>query len=374
MEISVIIPTLDEQDNIGHLLGDLSDIATVNLKLNAIVVDDGSRDDTINIVKSRMAESDNQFFSVNLYQRVDEKGLGSAILAGIRRSKTDYVIVMDADMSHSPCMVEIMSRRLEDGYDIVIGSRYTRGGKTSGWPLRRKLISRIATMIATVGLKIKQKDPLSGYFAMRKTILEGIDLDALGYKILMEILAKRRDLKIAEEPIQFRDRASGSSKMTTSTIWAFIVSVYRLYMHGRKEKKARTSARFLSKTARFFTVGASGLAVNVAVASLLTSFASVWFIHGNLAGIAASISSNFILNKIWTFEDHDLTYRIILLQYGKFALFGSAGAALQVTMVYYLAELGNVSHNTALIIAVLIAAFGNFVLNKRFTFNEKIWS
>ena len=133
--------------------------------------------------------------------------------------------------------------------------------------------------------------------------------------------------------------------------------------------------RFLSKAARFFTVGASGFGVNYIISMLFTSGLTVfWYIHANIFGIIASISTNFMLNKIWTFEDRDFSRKRTLSQYGKFSLFSSLGALVQLGMVFWLVDSHNVEYPVALILAISTAAFSNFILNKKLTFKEKLWN
>jgi len=137
----------------------------------------------------------------------------------------------------------------------------------------------------------------------------------------------------------------------------------------------RTSIRFISKAGRFYTVGASGLLVNYLVSLLFAdSIINFWYIHATIIGIAISMSSNFILNKIWTFEDRNFEAKKTFAQYGKFVGFSSLGALIQLGMVYVLVDNYQVMYPIALILAVIIAASSNFILNKKWTFKEKVWS
>jgi len=121
--------------------------------------------------------------------------------------------------------------------------------------------------------------------------------------------------------------------------------------------------KFISKAGRFYTVGASGLLVNYIISLLFAdAIINFWYIHATIIGIAVSMSSNFILNKIWTFEDRNFEAKKTLAQYGKFVGFSSLGALIQLGMVY------------VLILAVIIAASSNFIFNKKWTFKEKVWS
>lgn len=246
MNLSLIIPTLNESKNIGKLLERIQDTVPEVLRLQVVIVDDGSTDGTESAVNEFISNGGNRL-DIVFHRRVHKRGLGSAILDGIAIAKNRLVIVMDADMSHPPEMIEQMARHLDEGNSLVIASRYVGGGKTKNWPLKRKIISKSATLIAKFGLKIKQKDPMSGYFGLDKNITKGIDFDAIGYKLLLEILVKIRDIKVIEIPFTFTDRSTGHSKMKGRAVLDFIKSVWQLYRYGRAQKENRASVRFFSK-------------------------------------------------------------------------------------------------------------------------------
>jgi len=261
--------------------------------------------------------------------------------------------------------------------DIVVASRYVKGGKIKNWTLKRKILSKIATTIAKKGLGVQAADPMSGFFAFKRPIIKGLKFDAIGFKMLLEILVKTKGATVREIPYTFTDRQLGSSKVSLSTVYDYAKSVWKLYRYGKsiRKQEKRPSVRFLSQAARFFTVGASGLGVNYLMSLLFAGgFSDLWYLHANVIGIITSITSNFILNKYWTFEDTDFSTKRTLKQYGKFVGFSSLGALLQLFLVFSLVEEYQMMYPLALVIAVITAAFGNFVLNKKWTFREKIWS
>jgi len=343
-----------------------------------IVVDDNSPDGTGKVVEEYVKKSKIRAYPVQVIRRENKGGLGSAILAGIKHSKGDAIVVMDSDLSHPPQTVSKMIEELDSSNcDIVVASRYVKGGSISGWPFKRKLISRGATKIAQRGLGIKIKDPMSGFFAFRRHIINNIKFDSLGYKILLEILVKAKGAKVKEIPYAFTDRKSGSSKLDLAVFFDYLKSVWRLYRYGKsvQENEKRTSVRFLSKAGRFYTVGASGLIVNYFVSFLFGAVLSnLWYLYATMIGIVFSMSTNFILNKIWTFEDRDFGLQRTLIQYGLFLGFSGIGAVLQLLTIYALVESQHMNYSLALFVAVAIASVGNFILNKRWTFQEKVWS
>lgn len=376
--LSIVIPTYNESKNIVRILDSLNISLPRDLETEVIVVDDNSPDGTSKTVEEYAKRSDNKGFNIQVIKRENKRGLSSAIVKGIEHAKGEAVVVMDSDLSHPPQTVPKMIEELrKSGCDIVVASRYIKGGSISGWPFKRKLISKGATKIAQHGLGIKIKDPMSGFFAFKRNIIDNIKFDAIGYKILLEILVKARNAKVKEIPYSFIDRTSGSSKMSVSVGVDYLKSVWKLYRFGKSvsENEKRTSVRFFSKAGRFYTVGASGLLVNYLVSFLFgAELANLWYLYATMIGIVFSMSSNFILNKIWTFEDRDFAIRRTLQQYVMFLGFSGIGAAFQLFVVYVLVEARHMNYSLALFIAVAIASVGNFLLNKRWTFQEKVWS
>ena len=375
--LSVIIPTYNESQNITKMLDIVSSCLPAAANAEIIVVDDNSPDGTGKIAEeyARRARTTSTC-EIRIINRKDEKGLSSAILTGIRASVGESVVVMDSDFSHPPETIAKMIEELKrSDCDIVVASRYVEGGSITGWPFKRKLISRGATKIAQRSLGIKIKDPMSGFFAFRRHIIRNINFDAIGYKILLEILVKARGAKVMEIPYNFTDRKSGESKLDRSVIQDYLKSVWKLYRYGKPEKEKRTSVRFLSKAGRFYTVGASGLLVNYLVSFLFGAVLSnLWYIYATMIGITFSMTSNFILNKIWTFEDRNTSAKRTLVQYGTFLAFSSIGAAFQIGMVYLLVGTEHMNYALSLFVSVAIASIGNFILNKKWTFKEKVWS
>ena len=378
-QISIIIPTYNESENIQQILHSISKNLPRDSQTEAIVVDDESHDGTSRIVENYIKSMKKIVgYSVSLIVRKGEKGLSSAILQGIEKAVGDIIIVMDSDFSHPPYLVPKMVETLQQTKcDVVVASRYIKGGATREWSLKRKLISKVATRIAKTGLGVKTKDPMSGFFAFRRQILERIKFDAIGYKMLLEMLVKVRGLTIKEIPYTFIDRRYGLSKLGVSTILDYCRAVWKLYRYGKSQRneERRASVRFISKAGRFFTVGTSGLAINILISMAFAGeFANFWYLHANIVGIIISMTTNFFLNKVWTFEDKNFEIKRTVPQYLKFVIFSSLGAGVQLGMVYYLVEGHSFWYPVALIAAVLIAAMSNFVLNKRWTFKEKIWS
>ncbi|MEW6605382.1 MAG: glycosyltransferase family 2 protein [Thermoproteota archaeon] len=374
--LSIVLPTYNESQNITKMLDSIAETLPADALAEIIVVDDNSPDCTGDIASRHKVS--NEKLRIQVIRRPGKLGLSSAILAGVQSAAGDIIVVMDGDFSHPPHAIPKMVEELQDSkYDIVVASRYIKGGSVIGWPFKRRLMSKGATKIAQVGLGIEVNDPMSGFFAFKRHIIEGIQFDAIGYKMLLEILVKAKGARVKEVPYTFTNRRAGASKLDSSVMLDYFRAVWRLYLYGRSVAlgERRTSVRFLSKAGRFYTVGATGLLVNYLVSILFkTAVPELWYIYATIVGIVFSMTSNFFLNKIWTFEDRDFSTKKTALQYGMFMGFSSLGALVQLGMVYLLSENYSTGYEPALIIGVATAAVGNFLLNKKWTFKEKIWS
>ena len=377
-QVSVIIPTYNESKNILQVLKSIGENLPLYFSTQAIVVDDNSPDGTGKIVEDYLENVKKiAGYTVDIIHRTAKKGLSSAILKGVQYAKGDTIVVMDSDFSHPPQIIPRLLDALKKYQcDIVVASRYVKGGNIHGWPLKRKLMSKLATVIAKKGLGVRISDPMSGFFAFNRAIIKGLKFDAIGYKMLLEILVKTKGATVKEIPYTFTDRKFGSSKVSTSTAIDYAKSVWKLYRYGKslQREEKRSSVRFLSKAGRFYTVGASGLGVNYLISFLFASGSSdLWYLHANMIGIVVSMTTNFILNKIWTFEDKDFSTKNTLEQYGKFVGFSSLGALIQLSLVFSLVEIHQITYPLALMLAVFTAALSNFILNKKWTFKEKLW-
>jgi len=215
--ISVIVPTLNEVDNIEPLVRQILEAMPQCAEI--LFVDDGSTDGTRDRVNSLRAT-----WPVRLVERDNPTlGLSGAVTAGARAAQSEILVVMDADLSHPPHEISRLVGPVRDGHcDLVIGSRYVAGAATPGWPFYRKLLSRTAAAAAfpLTGMH----DSMSGFFAIRKTLLLQLAPAATGFKIAFEVMVRGgRGLRVREVPIAFRDRARGSSKMSLGVASLFAV-------------------------------------------------------------------------------------------------------------------------------------------------------
>lgn len=376
--VSIILPTYNESQNIIQILESIQDNLPADLKTETIVIDDNSPDGTGKIVDDYLNLRQIANNTVDVIHRTTKGGLASAILKGIQQATGDIILVMDSDFSHPPQIIPKMLESLKKYHsDIVIASRYVSGGRIEDWTLRRKFMSKIATKIAKLSLDVSAKDPMSGFFLFKKNLLRDLKFDGIGYKLLLEILVKTKGAKITEVPYTFTNRKLGASKLGADTVVDYVKSVFKLYRYGKNvaTHEPRKSIRLMSKAARFYTVGASGFLVNYFTSLLLEgNIPELWFVHANVYGIVASMTTNFFLNKFWTFEDRTFNPKNTSVQFLKFLGFSSLGALLQLGIVFSLIDQYDVDYPIALLVGVLSAAFGNFILNKKFTFKEKTWN
>ncbi|MEY2484718.1 MAG: dolichol-phosphate mannosyltransferase [Verrucomicrobiota bacterium] len=223
--LSIIIPTRNEAENIAALVSDI--VATGASFCEILFVDGDSTDDTRNIIRSLAGDH-----AVRLIEQDPaERGLAAAIMAGAREAKGDLLLVMDADLSHPVDRIADLLIPLQTGTaDMVIGSRYLKGGSTPNWPLWRRMLSRTASGVAYPLTKVH--DSMAGFFAIPRRRLMEIAPPTIGFKIVFEtIIRGGPGLRVREIPIAFHDRASGKSKMSFGVavrfLYRWLVAVFR---------------------------------------------------------------------------------------------------------------------------------------------------
>ena len=215
MEIAIIIPTLQEVENVEPLI---TEIEQTDLPFTEIVfVDDGSTDGTREQIRALAGKR-----RVRLVERDgSDRGLAGAIVAGAESTAADLLVVMDADLSHPPRQIGTLLRPiLMNEADLVIGSRYIHGGATPGWPIWRRVISRAASGLAYPLTGVR--DSMCGFFVVRRDCLLRFAKTAVGFKIVFEMMVRgRRTLRVREVPIVFQNRERGRSKMSLTEAFRF---------------------------------------------------------------------------------------------------------------------------------------------------------
>lgn len=314
----------------------------------------------------------------------------SAILKGMQVSTGQFILVIDADFPYPKIVTsKLIAELIKNPNSIIVASRYTKGASLQNFPFLRRLISKGARTIARHGLSITDvQDPLSRCFALPRQLVKNVEIEGKGNQLLLEILVKVRSnstdpIVITEIPFQ-QKFVHKFRKLELNQISDYLRAIWSLYRHNKnskarserviKEQEKHRSIPFLSKTARFFTVGASGLALNYIVSFLLSNVVSnLWYIQAAGIGIVLSVHTNFVLNKIWTFEDRNFTLRHSIRQYLSFLALCAFGAIIQLSLTYVFFEHWHIHYAVSLMLAVCIASMSNFLLNKKITFGEKIW-
>lgn len=219
--LSIIIPTYNERANLPVLVEKIFS-ALKGIPSEVVVVDDHSPDGT-----GEIAENMRTNFPLQVVHRTEKTGLASAVLAGFQKAAGENLCVMDADLSHDPAILPEMAKRLSEGVELVVGSRHVPGGGTKGWPVFRRFGSQAAIALARPVTRIR--DATTGFFCFHRSILDGVQLDPLGFKIGLEIFVKGNYRNFAEIPYIFQERLSGKSKLNGKEVWNYLRHLARLY-------------------------------------------------------------------------------------------------------------------------------------------------
>ena len=244
MRILTIIPTYNELESLPKTLGRLRSAVPAS---DVLVADDNSPDGTGALADTIAAEDP----QVHVLHRRGKEGLGAAYIAGFRWALErgyDIVVEMDADGSHQPEQLRSLLKAVDDGADLVIGSRWVAGGSVVNWPFYRQLISRTGSTYARLMLGLKLRDITAGYRAFRRTTLEKLDFDTIesrgyGFQVDLANRVAKMGLKVVEVPVTFVERELGSSKMSGNIVVEAMVNVTRWGLAERWRQITRRGQR-----------------------------------------------------------------------------------------------------------------------------------
>ncbi|NND08139.1 MAG: polyprenol monophosphomannose synthase [Saprospiraceae bacterium] len=230
----VIIPTYNEKENIAKIT---AAVFALPREFEILVVDDGSPDGTAAIVQELQKNQPGLY----LLERSGKQGLGTAYITGFKWGLDqgyDHIFEMDADFSHNPADLVRLLEALDSGADMVVGSRYCKGGKVKNWPWDRILLSYGASIYTRLITWMPVKDPTAGFIGYRSKVLEDIPLDSIkfigyAFQIEMKFSAYRLGYKIVEVPITFVDRVEGTSKLSSGIIHEAVFGVIKMRLTGR---------------------------------------------------------------------------------------------------------------------------------------------
>jgi dolichol-phosphate mannosyltransferase len=361
--ISLVVPTYNERPNIETLVERSGTaLASTREAFELIIVDDNSPDGTADAVRGLQATRP----WLKLLVRENARDLSTAVVAGWRIALGDVLGCMDADLQHPPEVLQRLVKRLRtSGADIVIASRNVRGGGVSDWSLARRLVSWISTLLAAFvlpGTLGEVRDPMSGFFLLRRPVLRGAVLNPTGYKILLEVLAKGDYTRAEEVPFVFEERAQGGSKIGSSTVLKYLVHLVRISLETGEA----------TRMMKFGLVGLSGVVVNFFCYRLLVAVQgwTVWAAASGAAGLA--MVNNFIWNEKFTFwETHRATpdWGHVVRRFLAFTGFSTAGLLFNVGLVSLLVGRLGVPWVPGLIAGIGLAALWNFFANSNLTWH-----
>lgn len=292
LELSVIVPTFNEADNVPELYGLLA-AALTGVAWEMVVVDDDSRDGTAERALDLYAAG----HPVRVIRRIGRRGLSSAVIEGMLSSPAPFFAVIDADMQHDETLLPRMLEKLRaGGTDIVVGTRYAGEGSVGNWDAGRARMSRVATVLAQRVLRAPVSDPMSGFFAVRRDAFEGAvrNLSGEGYKILLDIFASApTPLRVAELPYTFRERRHGDSKLDSAVLLQYLLLLID-----------KTIGRFVpARLVLFALVGGLGVFVHYGTFAISYFGARATFDTAQLIATLVAMTGNYALNNQLTYRD-----------------------------------------------------------------------
>ena len=376
---SLILPTYNESENIQKLIPILFELfSKENIEAEIIVVDDDSPDLTWKVAM-QLSEI---YPSLHVIRRFHNKGLSSAVLAGMEVAKGKYLGVMDSDFQHDEKILPKMIKALEE-YEIVVGSRVVEEGGYGEWGLVRELMSQFATFLAKLILPIQVQDPLSGFFVLRREVYEEVSplVNPRGFKILLEFLARKRKLKVKEIGYIFRNRLAGQTKMSRAVIQDYLIALLEIRFGNI------ISLTFI----KYCIIGTTGVVVNLIGQKIGIEFLNLsQHDYRNLGyelpslavgfGFFLSIINNYFLNNLWTFKEiQKKGLKENLFGFLIFTLVALVGFLVQISvwrysMVIILYIFPNLESTYLTYICnffgIVVATIGNYYLNKNITWQK----
>ena len=358
------MPTYNEKENLDELVRRVQQAcSSAGLSAELVIVDDNSPDGT-GARAEEIAKSEN----LKVVHRSGKLGLSSAVLEGFKAASGSILVVMDADLSHPPEKIPEMVSKIESGEaDVVVGSRYVRGGSVENWPFTRRIISKGATLLARWLTKVK--DPMSGFFALKRSVIDGVPLDPVGYKIGLEILVKGKYAKVAEVPIHFADRKAGKSKLGGGEYLRYIDHVIMLYEYRKP---------WLSRYIKFSAIGGLGAVINTAVLWTANEIFFVYYLWASVLAFSVAVTSNYFMNRKWTYRSKGSMPK----QYSQFLAVSAFGLVLNLIILKGIVDVampaldfGKDKASLYLVVANLITIFivsiFNFFVNSLWTFRHE---
>ena len=344
--VSVIVPTYNEAGNIEATIRKVSGMLSDNqINGEIIVVDDNSPDGTPEIA-SRLSDT----CPVRVFVRSNERGLATAVKRGFELARGDICLVIDADLSHPLDKIpEMIHPILQGNCDMTVGSRYIARGGCEGWSLRRRLIRKVSGFLARGVTNLS--DPTTGFMAIKRSLLDGLNLDPVGWKIVLEVIVRAKP-RVIEIPIIFVDRQKGESKLNVKAQMEYLLHLWKLYSF-----KYDIVFQFI----KFCLVGLSGLVVDTAILVGLVEILSFDPRFAAVFSFSGAASWNYLLNRILTFKDGRYTKKIY--SYVSFVIICLMGLGIRIGVMQLLLEYVGMGKGRLYILASILGIFSATIFN-----------
>ncbi len=355
LELAIVVPTFNERDNVAPLLK-LLDAALTGIEFEVLFVDDDSPDGTA----ARIREISLQRPDIRVLQRLNRHGLASACVEGMLATAAPYIAVMDADLQHDETKLPEMLRVIKQtGADLVVASRNIEGGGMGEFAKERVAVSNLGRKLSQWFCRVEVSDPMSGFFLMDRRFMEEVapDVSAIGFKILLDLLASaRRPVRLAEVAYTFRTRQHGESKLD------ILVLVEYLQLLIDKMVGQWIPPRFVL----FGAVGLVGAVVYLALLWLLYQQGNVDFRTSLIVSTVAAMTLNFLLNNVITYRDRRLKGAGLWLGLLSFYAACSVGAVVAIR-ISELTQQAGLHWFLAGALGMLLASVWNFTMTQLFT-------
>lgn len=349
--LSIIIPTFNEKHNVYTVTDRICQVLDGE-EFEIIFVDDSS-DETPEFL-ARISKENPR---VSYIHRNGERGLATAVTTGFQACRGSILTVMDADLQHPPELLPQLLAKIKTGHDLVVPSRFIPEGDDGGLSLLRKIVSRSARALAWIALKKARHttDPMSGFFMFRKHIIDGLELNPVGWKILLEVLVKGNYRSVAEVPYRFQPRAGDESKMSFKEQLNYVHHLFRLVCTSPED----------SRFWKFSLVGLSGVFVNLAIYTFLVGMFRTNVVLSGVLSAFIAMFSNFMLNDHFTWKNENS--QSFLVRLAKFYIYCSIGIFINAAVLTVFYESANLNYILANLLGIATATFWNFTSNNKWT-------
>lgn len=357
MDLSIIVPTYNEGANVIKLVkAIITALHQVDYSYEIIFVDDSC--DETPLVLENLSK---QYHQVRFHHRPGERGLGTAVVKGFQLATGRYLLVMDADLQHPPELIPSILHQLEQGTQLVIPSRFVRGGDDGGLNIPRKLISWTARILARTFLaRVRPiNDCTGGYFAFHSEVIDNIELKPIGWKILIEILVKGHYTRVLEIPYRFQARKANISKMNFHEQFNYLKHLIKLVADSPEDR------RFIL----FCLIGFLGFLVNITIFTIIMQISNNQAILSSVIASGTAMLHNFLLNDRFTWPqfkaEPDQKYKR-MLKFASVCLIGVIIAVLVLrTFLFF-----NFSPYLGQVAGLFAAVAWNYNLNSKWTWSK----